>query len=164
MVALLTISKGLTLAYNKDLQETQEPLYDAIETARLLLAVLPGLIDDAGVRRRAHARRGRTIPRWARPIWPSTWCATADPVPPGPRDRRARWCAHAEGRGRQPARLPGGRAGAASPPSWTPGALDALDPRRAVAARTLAGGPAPSQVRARAQALAAELKALGFEV
>src|SRR5207248_9543242 len=32
VVALLTISKGLTLAYNKDLQETQEPFYDAIET------------------------------------------------------------------------------------------------------------------------------------
>ena len=44
VVALLTISKGLTLAYNKDLQETQEPLYDAIETARQSLAVLPGLI------------------------------------------------------------------------------------------------------------------------
>jgi argininosuccinate lyase len=34
LVALLTISKGLTLAYNKDLQESQEPLYDAVETAR----------------------------------------------------------------------------------------------------------------------------------
>src|SRR3954451_19610078 len=44
VVALLTISKGLTLAYNKDLQETQEPFYDAVETARLCLAVLPGLI------------------------------------------------------------------------------------------------------------------------
>src|SRR5450432_2240092 len=44
VVALLTIGKGLPLAYNKDLQETQEPLYDAIETARVSLAVLPGLI------------------------------------------------------------------------------------------------------------------------
>ncbi len=44
LVALLTISKGLTLAYNKDLQETQEPLYDAVETAQQSLAVLPGLI------------------------------------------------------------------------------------------------------------------------
>src|SRR5580765_4853441 len=33
VVALLTISKGLALAYNKDLQESQEPLYDAIDTA-----------------------------------------------------------------------------------------------------------------------------------
>ena len=44
VVALLTISKGLTLAYNKDLQETQEPFYDAVETARQVLAVMPGLV------------------------------------------------------------------------------------------------------------------------
>src|SRR5947207_3340167 len=44
VVALLTISKGLTLAYNKDLQESQEPLYDAVETARASLAVMPGLV------------------------------------------------------------------------------------------------------------------------
>src|SRR4029450_8012717 len=40
VVALLTISKGLGLADNKDLQESQEPLYDALETARLALAVV----------------------------------------------------------------------------------------------------------------------------
>src|SRR5262252_6664915 len=45
VVALLTVSKGLPLAYNKDLQETQEPFYDALETARQSLAVLPGLIE-----------------------------------------------------------------------------------------------------------------------
>jgi len=45
LVALLTVSKGLTLAYNKDLQETQEPFYDAVETARQVLAVMPGLIE-----------------------------------------------------------------------------------------------------------------------
>ena len=33
-VTLITVVKGLPLAYNKDLQETQEPLYDAVETAR----------------------------------------------------------------------------------------------------------------------------------
>jgi len=44
VVALLTVSKGLPLAYNKDLQESQEPFYDAIETTRLSLAVLPGLL------------------------------------------------------------------------------------------------------------------------
>ncbi|MBA2538187.1 MAG: argininosuccinate lyase, partial [Deltaproteobacteria bacterium] len=31
-VTLMTVVKGLPLAYNKDLQETQEPLYDAVET------------------------------------------------------------------------------------------------------------------------------------
>src|SRR5690242_9127327 len=37
-VALLIATKGLPLAYNKDLQETQEPLFEAAET---MLAVLP---------------------------------------------------------------------------------------------------------------------------
>ena len=57
VVALLTISKGLTLAYNKDLQESQEPLYDAVETARQVAGgdARPG--HGLGVRHRAHARR-----------------------------------------------------------------------------------------------------------
>jgi argininosuccinate lyase len=36
--ALLVATKGLPLAYNKDLQETQEPLFEAAET---MLAVVP---------------------------------------------------------------------------------------------------------------------------
>jgi argininosuccinate lyase len=44
LVTLLTVIKGLPLAYNKDLQETQEPLYDALETALLCTRTLTGLI------------------------------------------------------------------------------------------------------------------------
>jgi argininosuccinate lyase len=40
-VALLTLVKGLPLAYNKDLQEGQEQIFDAIDTALGLLSVLP---------------------------------------------------------------------------------------------------------------------------
>jgi argininosuccinate lyase len=43
-VALVTVVKGLPLAYNKDLQETQEPLYDAIETLDASLRVATGMI------------------------------------------------------------------------------------------------------------------------
>lgn len=43
-VSLVTVVKGLPLAYNKDLQETQEPLYDAVETARTTLAVARGMV------------------------------------------------------------------------------------------------------------------------
>ncbi len=46
-VTLATLTKGLPLAYNKDLQEDKEPLFDAMDTyrasVRLLLAMLPGL-------------------------------------------------------------------------------------------------------------------------
>ena len=40
--ALLTIVKGLPLAYNKDLQETQEPLFHAAETVLSLLPLITG--------------------------------------------------------------------------------------------------------------------------
>jgi argininosuccinate lyase len=45
-VTLMTVVKGLPLAYNKDLQETQEPLYDAVETLEACLAVTRGMIDS----------------------------------------------------------------------------------------------------------------------
>jgi argininosuccinate lyase len=40
-VALMTLVKGLPLAYNKDLQEGQEQVFDAIDTTLGLLSVLP---------------------------------------------------------------------------------------------------------------------------
>jgi argininosuccinate lyase len=40
--ALLIATKGLPLAYNKDLQETQEPLFHATETIALLLPLVTG--------------------------------------------------------------------------------------------------------------------------
>ncbi len=43
-VTLCTVVKGLPLAYNKDLQETQEPLYDAVETVSACLEVARGMI------------------------------------------------------------------------------------------------------------------------
>jgi argininosuccinate lyase len=40
--ALMVALKGLPLAYNKDLQETQEPLFDAADTALWLLPLVAG--------------------------------------------------------------------------------------------------------------------------
>jgi argininosuccinate lyase len=76
VVALLTISKGITLAYNKDLQESQEPLYDALETAELVLAVAPRLIEGLtfNVPRLATAAQD---PPWAPPTSRSSSCGQA---------------------------------------------------------------------------------------
>jgi argininosuccinate lyase len=41
-VTIATLVKGLPLAYNKDLQEGQEPVFDAADTIRGILSVLPG--------------------------------------------------------------------------------------------------------------------------
>jgi argininosuccinate lyase len=46
-VTLATVVKALPLAYNKDLQETQEPLYDAVDTLAACLEVARGMIATA---------------------------------------------------------------------------------------------------------------------
>ncbi len=45
--ALLVTMKGLPLAYNKDLQETQQPLFDAAETMIALLPLVTGWMKSA---------------------------------------------------------------------------------------------------------------------
>ncbi len=62
VTAVLTTLKGLPLAYNRDLQETQEPLFDAVDQLRLALAALAGLLASATVRtdRMARAADGPT--------------------------------------------------------------------------------------------------------
>lgn len=51
LVALLTTMKGLPLAYNKDLQEDKEPLFDSMEQLSLCLRVLPRVLGGLKVRR-----------------------------------------------------------------------------------------------------------------
>jgi argininosuccinate lyase len=48
LVSLLTLLKGLPLAYDRDLQEDKPPVVDAIETARMVLTALDLLV--AGIR------------------------------------------------------------------------------------------------------------------
>ncbi|MEX2659463.1 MAG: argininosuccinate lyase [Acidimicrobiales bacterium] len=50
LAGLLATLKGLPLAYNRDLQEDKEPLFDAVEQVTLALAALGGLIATATMR------------------------------------------------------------------------------------------------------------------
>ena len=47
LMALLTLVKGLPLAYDRDLQEDKEPLFDAVDTLLLVLPALTGAIASA---------------------------------------------------------------------------------------------------------------------
>ncbi len=49
LVALLTVMKGLPLAYNKDMQEDKEGVFDSVRTAILSLQVLSEMIADMTV-------------------------------------------------------------------------------------------------------------------
>ncbi len=46
LVALLTVMKGLPLAYAKDMQEDKEPVFDAAEAWTLVLAATAGMVRD----------------------------------------------------------------------------------------------------------------------
>ena len=45
LIQLLTILKGTPLAYNKDLQEDKEPVFDSVDTLALCLAAMTGMIE-----------------------------------------------------------------------------------------------------------------------
>ena len=44
-VALYNLMKGLPLAYSKDMQEDKEPLFDSIETTKICLQAMKGIIE-----------------------------------------------------------------------------------------------------------------------
>ena len=46
LIALLTVMKGLPLAYNKDMQEDKEGVFDSVKTATLSLKVLEEMISE----------------------------------------------------------------------------------------------------------------------
>ena len=49
LIALLTVMKGLPLAYSKDMQEDKEQVFDAAESLELSLAAMAGMIGDMTV-------------------------------------------------------------------------------------------------------------------
>ena len=46
LMGVLTVMKGIPLAYNKDIQEEKERLFDAIDTVKMMLSLLPSMIDE----------------------------------------------------------------------------------------------------------------------
>ncbi|MGG1574977.1 argininosuccinate lyase [Fictibacillus sp. NRS-1165] len=51
LISLLTVLKGLPLAYNKDMQEDKEPLFDAVTTLRGSLSIFTGMLESLTVRK-----------------------------------------------------------------------------------------------------------------
>ncbi len=52
-VALMTVMKGLPLAYSKDMQEDKEQVFDAADTLMLALAAMEGMVRDMSGNREA---------------------------------------------------------------------------------------------------------------
>ena len=54
LMTLLTVMKGLPLAYNKDMQEDKESLFDALDTAHVCLSVMNTLLQNTTFQDGAH--------------------------------------------------------------------------------------------------------------
>jgi len=53
LISLLTVLKGLPLAYNKDMQEDKEGVFDSVETALLSIEILTAALDTMTVNKEA---------------------------------------------------------------------------------------------------------------
>ncbi|MFQ5737237.1 MAG: argininosuccinate lyase [Thermodesulfobacteriota bacterium] len=56
LVTLLTVMKGLPLAYNKDMQEDKEPLFDTVDTVKAVLGVFAPMLKTMKVNKEAMER------------------------------------------------------------------------------------------------------------
>ena len=149
LIALLTVMKGLPLAYGKDMQEDKVPVFEAVDALELCLAAMCGMVRDMQPHRerlRAAAEGG-----FATATDLADWFVREVGLP----FRRAhRVTGHivkrAEVLGCTLADLPLAELQAVEP-AITDAVYDVLDPARSVASRTSFGGTAPEQVRAAAQ-------------
>ena len=60
LMALLTTLKGLPLAYNKDMQEDKESVFDAVDTVKMCLRVMAPMIETMTVRTDNMMRAAQT--------------------------------------------------------------------------------------------------------
>ena len=144
LVALLTVMKGLPLAYAKDMQEDKEPVFDAADAWGLALAATAGMARDMTpdiARMRAFAGDG-----FATATDLADWLVRVLRLPF--RDAHhvtGRLVAAAEGKGVDLAGLPLADMQAVEP-RITADVFTVLDVDASVASRTSEGGTAPANV------------------
>ena len=146
LMGLLTVMKGLPLAYSKDMQEDKEPVFDAADSLALALAATIGMVSDMQPvpdRMRAAAGRGYST---ATDL--ADWLVRAAGVPF--RDAHGITGAvvkRAEELGLDLADVPLADMQAIDP-RITDNVFDVLSVEASVASRTSFGGTAPDNVQA----------------
>jgi argininosuccinate lyase len=151
---LLATLKGLPLAYNRDLQEDKEPVFDAVDSLHLLLPAMRGLIETLGFdteRLESLAPQGFSL---ATDI--AEWLVRAH-VPFRVAHEVAGECVRVcEQRGIELADLTDDDLDVISP-HLGPGVRDVLTVAGSIASRDAAGGTAQARVAEQAEQLAARV-------
>ena len=146
LVSILTTLKGLPLAYNRDMQEDKEPVFDSADTLGASLAILAEMFSAA------EWDTGRMAAAAADPLLVATdWADYL--VRKGLPFRQAhevvgQLVALAAARGISLDALNAADLAAASE-LFGPDAMECLDASRSLAARTAEGAPSPERVSAR---------------
>jgi argininosuccinate lyase len=145
-VALMTVMKGLPLAYSKDMQEDKEQVFDAADNLMLALAAMEGMVRDMEANREALEAAASSGFSTATDL--ADWLVRELDMPF--RDAHhvtGTLVAKAEARGCDLPDLTLADMQAVEP-RITEGVFGVLGVRNSVASRTSYGGTAPEQVRA----------------
>ncbi|HYL32991.1 MAG TPA: argininosuccinate lyase, partial [Stellaceae bacterium] len=150
LMSLLTVMKGLPLAYSKDMQEDKVPVFEAADTLELCLAAATGMVGDLTVDKAAMRRAAEAGYSTATDL--ADWLTRNLALP----FREAHHVTgalvkRAEALGTTLADLPLKEMQKIEP-RITPAARDILTVEKSVASRTSLGGTAPSLVVAAAKA------------
>jgi argininosuccinate lyase len=150
LIALLTVMKGLPLAYSKDMQEDKEPVFDAADSLTLCLHAMAGMVRD--LKPNADAMRAAAAAGFSTATDLADWLVREAGLP----FRRAHHVTGqlvklAESKGVGLADLSLAEMQAVEP-GINRGIFGVLSVERSVASRTSLGGTAPARVRAAAKA------------
>ncbi|MFK0074781.1 argininosuccinate lyase [Arthrobacter woluwensis] len=154
LTGLLATLKGLPLAYNRDLQEDKEPVFDAADTLELLLPAVSGMIATLGFnteRMQALAPQGFAL---ATDV--AEWLVRQGVPFREAHELSGAAVKQAESRGVELWDLTDEEYAAISP-QLTPEVRSVLSTEGSLASRSAQGGTAPSAVARQLEALEAEL-------
>src|SRR5580658_7904688 len=146
LVALLTVMKGLPLAYQKDMQEDKVPVFEAVDALELCLAACEGMVRD--MRPQVERLREAASRGYSTATDLADWLVREARLP----FRQAHHVTgtivkRAEALGLGLAELPLGEMQAIEP-AISKAVYDVLDVDSSVASRNSCGGTAPERVRA----------------
>lgn len=143
LIALLTVMKALPLAYNKDMQEDKEALFDAIDTVKGCLLVFTPMIETMRVRKEVMSRAARGGFTNATEV--ADYLAKKGVPFRKAHEIVGRLVLAGIEKGKSLAELSIGEYRQAAP-EIEPDIYDAIDIEKCVAGRNIDGGPAPEAV------------------
>jgi argininosuccinate lyase len=151
LMALLTTLKGLPLAYDRDLQEDKEPVFDSVETLLLVLPAVSGMVSTLRIREDRMAAAAATGHALATDV--AEWLVRTGTAFRDAHEITGRLVRHCDDHGLELWDVDDD-ALAAIDPRLTPDVRSVLSVRGALTARSTHGGTAPDRVAGQLASLA----------